>query len=99
MGQGNYLIGDLITLRAAFQDHHGTPADPSRVSVQIKYPDKTIKSFAYGTDDELKKESTGIYYIDIIPNRAGVWRYRWAVAGTVTKVAEAYFLVEKSAFC
>jgi uncharacterized protein YfaS (alpha-2-macroglobulin family) len=91
--QTRYDNGDLVRCTAAFTDTAGTAIDPTTVSFRVKDPAGTITTYAYGTDSELVKDSTGNYHVDIDANTDGIWAYRFSSTGAGQAAAEATFRV------
>jgi len=59
-----YDVGDSRRLKATFKDTAGTIADPTTINFKIREPDGVETTYVFGTDSELVKEGTGIYYVD-----------------------------------
>jgi hypothetical protein len=94
----SYDIGDVIRLRANFQDSSPADVDPSQVKCSVQSPWGVTSVYVYGTDAELIKTSTGDYYLDTAPNKHGVWKYRWEGLLTNRAAEEGQFFVRDSAF-
>lgn len=58
-----------------FYNLAGTLVDPpSPIYQRVKSPAGTTSEFEYGTDPEVVKSSTGVYYMDYtLPDTGGVW--------------------------
>ncbi len=82
MGINVYDIGDLVTVRGAFTDAAGLPADPAAVSVAYEDPSGNVTTLVYGVDAAVVKDSTGNYSLEISIDEAGDWHYRWIATGT-----------------
>lgn len=92
----NYPEGTLVTAQGTFRNSAGALADPTTVKVTVRKPDGTTTTYTYGTDSEVVKSSTGIYYInlDTTSNR-GLWLYTWWSTGSVqADSGERSFYVE-----
>ncbi len=98
MRTNEYDIGDEVRVSAAFQSLANVLTDPTTVTVKVKDPANAITSYVYGTDEELVKDSTGMYHLDVTPDQSGTWYYRFASTGTVTAAEEKSFLVRESNF-
>ena len=72
--------------------------DPTGVIVRYRDPTGVIVVKTYGTDVEVVKVSTGIYYLDVVANVSGEWTYRWEGSGACVAVTEDSFYVEPSRF-
>lgn len=55
--------------------------DPTAVSLQVKTPDGTTTTYTYA-NATVSKESTGIYYKDVVLDAEGVWRAYMVGTGT-----------------
>ena len=96
---GRKAVNSPVRIAANFQDDMRTDIDPDTVTFKIMSPSGTIASYAYGTDAELVKASTGDYYIDYTPNASGRWSYRWESTGSNEAIAiEGSFVVQFSQF-
>jgi hypothetical protein len=93
-----YDIGDQVRLSVAFTDEDGHAADPTVITVKYADPTGAITTLVYDTDAAVGREETGAYYADLVPDRAGIWRYRWTGSGAITSAAEGSFTVRRSAF-
>ena len=96
---GRKAVNSPVRIAANFQDDTRVDIDPDTVTVKVRSPQGTTTSYAYGTDDEVIKASTGDYYIDYTPSESGEWWYRWEATGTNKTIAvEDYFRVQFSPF-
>jgi hypothetical protein len=93
-----YHVGDLVRITGTFENSAGTDIDPSVVRAQYKDPSGAIISLQYGVDAELVKSATGVYYVDIDADAAGIWYFRMYSTGTGQGANESYFLVAESEF-
>lgn len=91
------FIGSQPRLRVTFR-LEGIPTDPTAVSFFIKSPGDSAVEYVYGTDSEVVKESTGVYYMDVPLDESGRWDYRIVSTGTVVAAYEDHFFVEESLF-
>ena len=89
-----YDIGDLPRVKATFTDLDDTNVNPTTVSVTVLKPNGTSATYEYGTDEEVVREATGIYYIDVSVDQSGRWRYRWESTGTGQAAEEGTFRVK-----
>lgn len=75
------------------------PFDPTTVACKVMDPEGRVRTYTYGTDTDLGKISTGVYYIDITPNMGGRWHFRFYATGTNTSSQqEGDFIVKASPF-
>ena len=93
---GKYWPGTQIDLDIVFTDEDGALVDPSTVMMTIMDPYGRQTAYAYLTDSELTKNSTGSYTCVVIPDKPGRWHFRW-VGGT-TVAEEGNFNVKTSPF-
>lgn len=93
-----YQNGDEIVFYGTFKNAAGVERDPTNVFFQIKNPAGTITTYQYGEDVALKRESTGVYYIELSVTTSGHWHYRWYSTGVGMASDEAGIYVEESEF-
>lgn len=96
---GRIYVNDTQRLAVNWQNTDGTDLDPSTDVILKTYsPAGVITTYSY-VATEVEKESTGDYYVEVTPDEAGRWRYRWQATGEGTKkVVEGSFVVQASAF-
>jgi hypothetical protein len=91
-----YDVGDEVKLKGEFSDADGTAQDPTTVTFAFLAPSaSSATEYVYGTDAEVIKEDTGIYYVNLAVDEAGVWRCRFYSTGTGRGAAEDYFHVRE----
>lgn len=83
--KGTFTVDDVLT-------------DPTTVTFQLKDPDGIITTFVYGTDPEVVKVSTGIYYMDVTVSKPLTWFYRIVGTGAVIDAVEGTFSGNQSQF-
>lgn len=97
MSTPTYDLGDLVRVHTndgPFSNAAtGAALDPDVVSVSIRDPDGTVTTYVYGTDDEVVKDGTGSYHMDVDADTAGVWFYRWFSTGDGQAAEERSFIV------
>ena len=93
-----YDIGDSVRFRATMTTLAEDAADPTGVVVQIQDPSGNTASYTYDVDAAVKRESEGIFYIDITINESGIWRQHWAGTGALVVAEEASISVRTSHF-
>jgi hypothetical protein len=80
--------GDLVQL------------DPATLSVTVRDPLGNLTTYVYGSDPEVVQWVEANYYLDVVPNLAGTWRWTWGATpnpgdvGTVVEPLDGSFLVE-----
>lgn len=94
----HYDKGDLVRCTGTFTDASGTAQDPAAVLFKYQDPSGNATTYTYGTDAELVKSSTGVYYVDVDADEAGVFLYRFYSTGTGQAADEGFFRVEESKF-
>ena len=90
-----YDVGDKARCTCTYTDNAGTVHDPAVVSLAYKDPSGNTTTLIYGTDAELVKSSTGVYYADIDVDEAGTWRVRCYATGSGQSAGESYFIVRE----
>lgn len=99
MSMNRYQKGDNVRCLATFTNvSTGAVADPSTVTFSVRSPSGVITTYTYGTDAEVVKSSTGVYYVMVDANEVGIWHYRFASTGTGKAADEEKFEVEPSVF-
>jgi hypothetical protein len=94
-----YELGDLVRCTGELATSEGVDTDPSGdVIAQIKAPDGTETTYTYGTDGELVKLATGLYYVDVDVTAGGRWTYRFHSTGAGQAAGESFFRAKRSAF-
>lgn len=88
-----YDLGDLLRVTGTFTNSAGTVQDPTVVKFAFKNPAGSVTTYTYGTDAELVKSSTGIYYVDVNCSSAGTYFVRWYSTGTGQASEEDMFYV------
>ena len=96
---GRNRINATIRFNARFQTTEGVLFDPDTLTAKLYSPSALVTTFTYPTDAELSKTSTGLYYLDYAPDKAGRWHIRWtAVESGDTIILEDDFIVQTSPF-
>lgn len=96
-----YEVGDTPKLQVTFTvDDVAT--DPTTVTFDLIKPDGTTVQYVYGTDIELVKDSTGVYYvlytIDMESVSGRPFRWRMVGTGTCPAAYRAEIIVADDAF-
>ena len=90
-----YQRGDLVRTTATFTNLGGTATDPTTVTATVTNPAGSATAYVYGTDAALVKSATGVYYVDVDANLAGLWASRWVGTGAVTQADfETWYVVD-----
>jgi uncharacterized protein YfaS (alpha-2-macroglobulin family) len=90
-----YDTGDLVRCTGTFATD-GTNVDPTAVLFKVKSPTGTVTTYTYGTDVQLVKSATGIYYVNVSATENGMYRYRFYSTGTGQAASEGQFRVRDS---
>lgn len=93
-----YDVGDEIRVTGTFTNSAGTATDPTAVLFKVKNPAGTITTYTYGTDAELVKSATGVYYVDLDLATSGTWYTRFYSTGTGQAAVESTINVRESEF-
>lgn len=63
-----------IPLTLAYQ---GTPFDPSSLTLTVVGPGLSRLTYTL-ISPEMQHPATGSYYVEIVPNKTGTWKYAWS---------------------
>lgn len=74
-----YDIGNKIRVTGTFTNplNNDAKVDPDTVNFSACSPSGDKTHYEYGTDEEVVKSSTGVYYFDLPLDEAGNWWVRW----------------------
>lgn len=72
----------------------GAGVDPTTVVFTWKDPSGNRAAYTSGVDGELVADSVGNYHVDLTPDEAGRWEYRFEGDTPAVGVSEGYFMVE-----
>ena len=92
----HFDYGDNPRVTATFETASGTDTDPTAVYFKFTNPAGTTTTYEYGTDAEVVKSATGVYYVDIDCSAAGVYLWRFYSTGTGQASEEGWFVVEEN---
>ena len=88
-----YPQGATIRITGNFTNASDSAIDPATVSFGFRALNDDPTVFVYGTDEEIVKDSTGVYHVDQALPNAGRHVYRWE--GASGAVFEKTIVVEK----
>ena len=91
-----YKIGQIARCTGTFRDEDDTLQDPGAVYFHLIDPSENETTLTYGVDATLIKQSTGIYYVDVTADEAGVFQYRFYSTGSYQTADEDQFEVVPS---
>jgi hypothetical protein len=96
MAESIFDQGDLLRVTNTITDPLNSDAavDPTALTVNIRDPSGNVESKVYGTDLEVVRSSTGVYYIDVNLDEPGRWWARWVATGTGQCVGEQHWKVK-----
>lgn len=96
---GDHYVGSPVTVAINLQDANGDDLDPDTLVFKIFSPAGVTTTYTYADGDEIVRQDAGDYYIDVTPDQAGRWFYRWSTTGTNKTIAlEGNFVVKASVF-
>lgn len=95
---GKIYVGSVQRLSINLQTTASVDTDPTTLTFKLLSPSGVTTTYVYGTDAQVVKTSTGDYYVDVIPDVAGRWHYRWVSTGTAAGAQEGNFVVMSSQF-
>ena len=73
----NYVVNTTVRFGVTFTIvNTGVAYDPAVVSLEVRDPTGTLKTYTYALG-EITKSGTGLYYKDIDMSIAGQWFYYW----------------------
>lgn len=87
-----YDPGTEVRLSVLFE-REGQAADPTAVSCKVRAPSGAITTYSYPSD--IARSGVGRYYLDITPNVAGTWHYKWIATGAVAVQTEGSIRVRE----
>ena len=93
-----YDKGSLVKVPVTFADDDGDAQDPTTVKFQVADPSGNTASYTYGTDDEVVKDSTGNYHLNVDCDESGLWKWHRYSTGTGQASDEGRFYVNASDF-
>jgi len=87
-------ISDTVRPRAEFRVGT-TLTDPTTITLVITDPSGNADTYTYGAA-QITKESTGIFYKDIVVDEAGEWQTRFVGTGAAAAVVQSRFAVRRA---
>jgi hypothetical protein len=76
------------------------PIDPDTVTAFVMAPDATVTEYEYTGDPVVGviRDDVGSYHVDLTPDAAGVWNFRFVSTGNGQAASEHRFEVAASVF-
>jgi hypothetical protein len=77
----------------------GADTDPTTVTLTIQRPDQTQLVYGWpsaGADGTLIREAPGRFYVDVLIDQSGTWRYKLRGTGAVASVEEDSIKIDRS---
>lgn len=71
-----YVVGKTRKFAQEFRIVHEL-TDPDTVRFIVEKPDGSKTVLVFGVDAELKRASLGKFFIDLLLDLAGTWKWRW----------------------
>lgn len=84
-------VGDTRRINASFTDSESVALDATNLKFYIEDPSGNIETHAY--PDSIERVSTGEYYLDIIVDESGIWKFKIESTGAITACEEGSFVV------
>lgn len=94
----DWYYGQKVANTTTFKDAAGTPVDPDAVFFQFKDPSGVPVEYEYSQDEELVKDSVGVYHVYLDLDVTGWWYWRWYSTGNYQTASEGRFRVAESEF-
>ncbi len=89
----DYVVGQRPRFSAQFRLGPAL-TDPASVKFIYKKPSGSSPVvLTYGVDLELVKEASGKYYVDLLLDEAGLWKWRYESTGVVDSAQQGSFQV------
>ena len=79
--------GVRVTVNITDATNASALTDPTTLIATLQAPgDDVGVDYTYGTEDELGRSSTCVFYFDFTPDAPGVWRYAFFASGNIAAV-------------
>lgn len=72
--------------------------DPTTVTIMVKRPDGVTSEWVYNANPEVKRQSLGVYQLEIEADLEGFYYYRFFSTGSGKGAIEGLFKVVRSNF-
>lgn len=87
-------INDKPRLQYTVTDENNSVTDPSTIKLRVTKPDESSVDYSYAAET-LTKDSTGVYYVEIVMDQVGDWLFRWETTAPQT-AEEGSFIVRRN---
>ena len=96
----SYARGQLVRCSVQFVNKtSGAAVDPATVSFEYRVGSGSVTTYVYGTNNQLVKDSTGNYHVDLDTSSAsGDWYWRFSSTGVNQGAVEGKFTVKPTGF-
>lgn len=91
MAEPIFDLNDIAHLTVEFTVS-GVDTDPTTVTGSVRKPDGTITAYTV-TTNQIVKDSTGKYHLDVTVDQPGHWAYKLVGTGVATDTGEGTFYV------
>jgi hypothetical protein len=90
-------LGDRLRATGTFKNNAVPPqlVDPTGITVTINGPGSSVVTYAYPTDAQIVRDTTGVYHTDFNATAAGRWWIEWGSTGGVVASGSLNFLVNQ----
>jgi len=93
-----YVVGSPRRFFCSFQNASGY-VDPTTLKVEVLSPaGAVVNTYTYGVDNELVRQSLGVYSVDVTPTTWGPWKIKWFSTGTGAGALSTGFYVPNDGF-
>jgi hypothetical protein len=73
-------VGEKVRLYTTVRDQDDELVDPDTLVFRIKNPDDATVT-TLDLDDDVERESEGVFFVDWTITDAGLWHYDWKATG------------------
>jgi hypothetical protein len=103
--QGGKVVGGVAHMTVNMQawvtvdgERELEEVDPTTVRFKYRKPQGETATLVYGTDADVKKDTTGDYHVDVLLDQPGAWTFRWEAAGDYVQASERQLVVHETEF-
>lgn len=88
-----YFTGQTLRITAEFRDNAGDLADPTAIVFSYRVDQGAVTTYTYGVGENIQKNGTGEYYVDLALASGGTYAYQFKATGLIENTIEDAFLV------